>query len=99
MSTIEPFEPYEEDEPSIESLGGYKRGEQVRVIEDNEDEGYYVGEEGIVCGFWQSQAATDQDAREARQALGLPMGSRQAIMVTFPDRDPVEVRADDMEPI
>lgn len=42
---------YEDDDPSIDSLEGYTRGEKVRVIEDNENEGYYAGDEGVIIGF------------------------------------------------
>lgn len=96
MST---FEPYEEDVPEIMEIDGFKRGDAVRVLEDNEEEGYFEGDEGVVCGFGRIDAASTFSAAATRALFGSSAASRDYMMVRFPARDPVEVRPDDLEQV
>lgn len=84
-------------DPSIKELEGFKVGERVHVIQDNEEEGYYEGDEGNILGFGKIDAAHPNDPHyAARLQFGTAFG-REYIMVEFDGMYPLEVAAEDIE--
>lgn len=97
MGTAE-YTPYTDDDPAIESHAGYERGDRVTVVWDNEDEGYYEGDQGVVCGFDTIPPPDDEEQAAVRAQMGGSVHGRTCIMVTIDGQDePIEVHPDHME--
>lgn len=92
------FEPYEDDCSEVESVGGYKRGDVVRALVDDDEMGYFEGDEGTVSGFGRISAVTDPESIAIRAQFGQSAGGRDYMVVSFEGMDPTEVDPDNVEP-
>lgn len=70
-----------------DELEGIKVGQRVRAIRDNEDEGYYSGDEGLVLGV-------------SVTAPGIfnPTGKTD-LTVAFDGMDPISAKPEDLDPV
>lgn len=59
-------------DPELKELGGHKAGDTVRVVEDNEDEGYYVDEAGLVLGCSRTPPGTFNPEERLELIVQLP---------------------------
>jgi hypothetical protein len=91
------YEPYEDDVPDIQEMNGFKRGDRVIALADNDTEGYFEGEEGTVVGFGRIGAAKDAEAAAIRAQFGRSTGEREYMMVAFDGMYPVEAIPGDLE--
>jgi hypothetical protein len=91
------YEPYEDDVPDIQEMNGFKRGDRVIALADNDTEGYFEGEEGTVVGFGRIGAAKDAEAAAIRAQFGRSTGEREYMMVVFDGMYPVEAIPGDLE--
>jgi hypothetical protein len=66
-------------------LDGFRLGERVRAVEDNEDEGYFSGDEGQVIGVSRTAPGTFNPAGKVE------------LIVAFERMDPLGIPTTDLE--
>lgn len=54
-----------EHDDSVDEIGGWKRGEFIRITEDDDHHGVYEGEEGVIIAFTKVGAAQYGNERHA----------------------------------
>lgn len=82
-------------DPNVGEHKGFSIGDQIVMTVDNEEEGYFSGEEGQVVGFSVIGPATDP---AAAMAFGNDPAGRTAIYVVMDGADePIEIRPENME--
>lgn len=80
---------------SIGTHEGFSIGDQVSMTVDDEERGYWEGEEGLIVGFSKIPPATDP---AAAMALGNDPAGRTAIYVLMDGTDePIEIKPTNME--